>query len=515
MESLSGENIEVIRLETFGSKSPTFLKLLRPTIETTKESTNRNKFSAAFSSESNHTVSTLHYSNSTGPRTLLQTLNSITDLLFHSEWVFFLEPGALLADPIGAAPFSKQLDAFITTNQLFIVFKHCETLDSGSLLIHSSMRDLLLSFIQTHDLSSPTLHTLQHHLHASFSLLPGTSLFTCPSYWLHKPVTPSNFRNFTIHDRISADTLRLTADFYFGDMPIPDLMVESLENGLIGRIRREGDGSGLVVGVPERNGTVIFVDGWSLADWVENVAPQINTSYILLSGDGDQCGPECYLTPTQITNFTTSPLLLHWHVMNCKGIDANETKISCIPIGLNQWGDKREHMQTAYRMGVGLRHGLEWRSAREVEKSERYLLASFGIWTNPPIRQPVYDLFCNSTDPTRESINAHINCQFGQVSQLEFYTSIMAASRFALSPHGAGLDCYRTYESLFMNVIPVVVTSSLDELYAELPVLILERWEDLTVELMEVTEREFEGREWNLRQLYTEYWYHKVREGLE
>ena len=50
---------------------------------------------------------------------------------------------------------------------------------------------------------------------------------------------------------------------------------------------------------------------------------------------------------------------------------------------------------------------------------------------------------------------------------------------FGASPHGNGLDCHRTWEMLYLGMIPVVKTSSLDVLYRELPVVILEDWEDV------------------------------------
>jgi hypothetical protein len=59
---------------------------------------------------------------------------------------------------------------------------------------------------------------------------------------------------------------------------------------------------------------------------------------------------------------------------------------------------------------------------------------------------------------------------------------VTAQSRFVISPHGAGLDCHRTWETLFLNSIAIVRKSSLDVLYDDLPVLILDEWEDLTAE---------------------------------
>ena len=50
---------------------------------------------------------------------------------------------------------------------------------------------------------------------------------------------------------------------------------------------------------------------------------------------------------------------------------------------------------------------------------------------------------------------------------------------FILSPQGAGLDCHRTWEAMICGLIPIVKTSSIDELFEDLPVLIVKDWSDI------------------------------------
>ena len=56
----------------------------------------------------------------------------------------------------------------------------------------------------------------------------------------------------------------------------------------------------------------------------------------------------------------------------------------------------------------------------------------------------------------------------------------MIKYKYIISPHGNGLDCYRTWESIELGCIPVVKKSSLSEsgLYTKLPVLVLDSWRD-------------------------------------
>ena len=53
---------------------------------------------------------------------------------------------------------------------------------------------------------------------------------------------------------------------------------------------------------------------------------------------------------------------------------------------------------------------------------------------------------------------------------------------FVVSPHGNGLDCHRTWESLVLGNIVIVKRSSLDPLYEGLPVVIVDDWSEITAE---------------------------------
>jgi hypothetical protein len=51
---------------------------------------------------------------------------------------------------------------------------------------------------------------------------------------------------------------------------------------------------------------------------------------------------------------------------------------------------------------------------------------------------------------------------------------------FWLSPRGNGIDCHRTWEALYLDVIPIVWNSSLNVLYENLPVVIIQNHTEIT-----------------------------------
>jgi len=62
----------------------------------------------------------------------------------------------------------------------------------------------------------------------------------------------------------------------------------------------------------------------------------------------------------------------------------------------------------------------------------------------------------------------------------------MVKFKYVISPHGNGLDCYRTWEALCLGCIPIVKKSSLSEndLYSDLPVIVVDKWSDVTKGLL-------------------------------
>ena len=56
---------------------------------------------------------------------------------------------------------------------------------------------------------------------------------------------------------------------------------------------------------------------------------------------------------------------------------------------------------------------------------------------------------------------------------------------FWLSPRGNGIDCHRTWEALYLDIIPVVWNSTLNSLFIDLPVIILNEWSDITEQFLQ------------------------------
>lgn len=120
----------------------------------------------------------------------------------------------------------------------------------------------------------------------------------------------------------------------------------------------------------------------------------------------------------------------------------------------------------------------------------------------PIYRKPAWAHFCQNDALWK---NSTVLCKTDFDSTEQLY-EVALTFRFMVSPHGVGLDCYRTWEALYLGMIPIVKTSNLDSMYEDLPVLIVKDWTEVTPELLERTWQAFQHKEFDFRRLYMGYW---------
>ncbi len=92
-------------------------------------------------------------------------------------------------------------------------------------------------------------------------------------------------------------------------------------------------------------------------------------------------------------------------------------------------------------------------------------------WTSCENSRPVTIVHHSSTTKATGSMRQ---------SKLEFWHALKDCS-FALAPAGYGVDTHRVYEILMMHTAPIVLTSPLDALYAQFPVIVVSTWSEVFV----------------------------------
>ena len=133
-------------------------------------------------------------------------------------------------------------------------------------------------------------------------------------------------------------------------------------------------------------------------------------------------------------------------------------------------------------------------------KKTKLLYMNFSVNTYVKERQFVYDLFKNRS-----------YCTNAKKRSAAEYLKDLVHHQFVLSPRGNGLDCHRTWEALLMGCYPVVKSSLLNPLYKDLPVVIINGWDEVTEQFLYEKQKEFSGKSFTYEKLYMPYWLNYIR----
>ena len=81
------------------------------------------------------------------------------------------------------------------------------------------------------------------------------------------------------------------------------------------------------------------------------------------------------------------------------------------------------------------------------------------------------------------------------------YIKNLSDYKFTLSPEGNGIDCHRTWEALYLKVIPIVDRNAVTEFYSKyFPMVLVDKWEEFKLEDLEGV---YETADWsNYRYLH-------------
>ncbi len=86
------------------------------------------------------------------------------------------------------------------------------------------------------------------------------------------------------------------------------------------------------------------------------------------------------------------------------------------------------------------------------------------------------------------------------------YYARTAGHRFVLSPEGNGVDCYRTWEALYLGAIPIVMVSTVTSEFAGLPILFTNDYSELSEEYLEERWQEMSSRSFPIERMM-KAWY--------
>lgn len=166
------------------------------------------------------------------------------------------------------------------------------------------------------------------------------------------------------------------------------------------------------------------------------------------------------------------------YVRNVYAVNSVSRHAFKIPLGF------RDHQYVSHHIMKSIAGGPE------VPRTIKCLV-NFLISTNVVERQKAFDIFkdkpfCTVQDYVSYDFGKSLNHSLAETmrKRIEFYDTLKK-TRFAICPPGTGIDTHRIYECILFGVIPIILSSPLDSIYADMPVWIVRDWNEVTEEALD------------------------------
>jgi hypothetical protein len=247
---------------------------------------------------------------------------------------------------------------------------------------------------------------------------------------------------FALESRLVRAWYRLTgarpssSPFVSGDSfrAIADFVLEPPAGSLQGRVGK---------------GSIVFVQSSELARFATESLDHADEPFVLVTHNGDLNIDDSYRT------IASHPALMHWFAQNAA---MRHPRLTAVPIGL-------ENRNLHYN---GVLRDFRKLQQRGRDRAPR-ILSAFSVQTNPAERLAAREALRSaaSVDELPFRVNSRT------------YRKILAGYAFVASPPGNGVDCHRTWEALYLGVIPIVHRSTFYDAFPGLPVAAVDDWREV------------------------------------
>lgn len=216
----------------------------------------------------------------------------------------------------------------------------------------------------------------------------------------------------------------------------------------------------------------IFVYTHALEKFFEKFYDQLD-NITLISHNSDHCVTDKFLKYLEGDN------IKKWF---CQNRLTSHTKLFSIPIGManSQWPHGNQELIRSIKCEPISKHNTVFKN--------------FDINTNRSAR-----ILCDTiTRSNGIRMSPHTTNQ-------EYWRNIHN-SRFVISPPGNGIDCHRIWEALYLECIPIVLDHLSFSQFKHLPILFVNKWEEVTEEFLNNKIEDFRDITINIPELTLDFW---------
>lgn len=239
----------------------------------------------------------------------------------------------------------------------------------------------------------------------------------------------------------------------------------------------------------------IYVPSDQIINFANKILRRLEHPFILVTGDSDLTINFNSLNGS-LDTLLDSPLVLVWFAQNR---DFDHPKLRSLPIGVNIHNQWTNPLQWGGGFILPAFQELQLRAIAESAK---------------PFNEREAKAYCNwhfSLDRAdrrecAEALDRSV-CYF-QDKPIPMADSWERQSQyqFVLSPHGAGLDCHRTWEALLLGCIPIVKKAKMNDLFEDLPFIEVDDWRQVNQSFLDEAKKQLSLKAFNQEKLLMRYW---------
>jgi hypothetical protein len=212
-------------------------------------------------------------------------------------------------------------------------------------------------------------------------------------------------------------------------------------------------------------------------DWINYfihvIMPLIKHPFILVTHNSDFMSGEHNV-------ILKNNLLIKWYGENMNVIT---DKTECLPIGLENQMWNRTNFEIIDKF--------------KSNPKTKFLYLNFNLNTNPTRQNIMNKLLSNNF---KKNDNKNWNEYMEELSEY----------KFAISPQGNGVDCHRTWECLYLGVIPIVTKSCCMSFFKDLPILFVDNYDCINESYLLEEYEKIQNKQFILDKLNINYWKNKL-----
>ena len=211
-----------------------------------------------------------------------------------------------------------------------------------------------------------------------------------------------------------------------------------------------------------------------------NLIKNLDSKFIIVTHNSD----------INIDNVDNLPKnVIKWYSQN---VNCKDERLFSLPIGLenSKWFPEIQKQKKLIN------------KLQNSKKIKNLVYMNHNIRTNVVERTKTYNLLSNKS---------FVTVEFGSNGQnYDNYIDNIYNHKFVICPEGNGIDTHRKWETLYLNSIPIEKRNINSSFYEDLPICLVENWNEINEQFLNREYDRIMNTKWNLDKLDMSYWINEI-----